>query len=63
MAHSMIAPGVRVARGPDWSWQNQGARYLRPRKYVSHSRLVSEMELIWFLNIRRRWRRSHRNGL
>lgn len=20
----MIAPGVRVARGPDWMWQNQG---------------------------------------
>lgn len=20
----MIAPGVRVARGPDWIWQNQG---------------------------------------
>lgn len=23
-AHLMIAPGVRVARGPDWSWKNQG---------------------------------------
>lgn len=20
----MIAPGIRVARGPDWIWQNQG---------------------------------------
>lgn len=21
---AMIAPGVRVSRGPDWIWQNQG---------------------------------------
>lgn len=20
----MIAPGIRVCRGPDWIWQNQG---------------------------------------
>lgn len=23
-AGRMIAPGVRVVRGPDWIWQNQG---------------------------------------
>jgi hypothetical protein len=21
---NMIAPGIRVVRGPDWIWQNQG---------------------------------------
>lgn len=24
----MIAPGIRVVRGPDWIWQNQGKRYI-----------------------------------
>lgn len=25
-AETMIAPGIRVVRGPDWIWQNQGKK-------------------------------------
>jgi hypothetical protein len=28
-ARRMIAPGVRVVRGPDWIWQNQGESLLK----------------------------------
>lgn len=28
---TMIAPGIRVVRGPDWIWQNQGKRREREK--------------------------------
>lgn len=38
----MLTPGVRIVRGPDWSWSNQGNLYLSSI-YV---RIVHELLLV-----------------
>lgn len=39
----MIAPGIRVVRGPDWIWQNQGK--MRARQRVSQQKVSAIMLL------------------
>lgn len=34
-AERMIAPGIRVVRGPDWIWQNQGEAKVPSNKTTS----------------------------
>lgn len=60
MAHPMIAPGVRVARGPDWSWQNQGNPN-RPSNWWFVA--LNGIKFLSFCRFCRRWRRSHRHSL
>lgn len=38
----MIAPGIRVVRGPDWIWQNQG-------ESTHISRAVEDQQRSWKL--------------
>lgn len=45
----MIAPGIRVVRGPDWIWQNQGKDndtlfWLANGKFICYGSNQSVME-------------------
>lgn len=33
----MFAPGVRVVRGPDWNWKNQGDYFINDISIISLS--------------------------